>query len=136
MIDLSIGLRIKEVRGKLSQPKFAKALESESFKITAQSLMNYEKGYRMPPIELLMRIVEVFQVDKVWLFFGTTEENNPILTLDWVPADGKSFYLDLITTLKNSPYMFYDLMRRWPRIKKSSIPSVQAALNEKKYLEK
>jgi len=118
---LNLGIRIKKVRGALSQPKFAAKLQSDVFSVTPQSVMNYEKGHRVPPIELLIRIVEVFGVDGAWLVFGerNTKEGE-FITPDWVPPDGIDFFEQLMLVMKNSPYMFYDIMRRWPKIKKAN----------------
>jgi phage repressor protein C with HTH and peptisase S24 domain len=63
---MTIGERLKQVRGAMSQDEMAKALG-----VHKNTVANYEKGDRVPDAEYLMKVVEKIEgVDAGWLLTG------------------------------------------------------------------
>lgn len=82
---MTIGERIKDIRGSLSRDKFA--LQTC---ISKSSLVNYETGERTPPSDYLVKLLELFpKISPAWLLMGEGEmergdgvNTNQILALD------------------------------------------------------
>jgi phage repressor protein C with HTH and peptisase S24 domain len=64
-LSSGIGMRLVQVRGKLTQHAFAKSLQ-----ISKSSLIRYEKEMRLPDAELLARICATYPVKLEWLITG------------------------------------------------------------------
>ena len=63
---MTIGDRIKTVRGSLSRDKFAPQTG-----ISKTALVNYETGERTPPSDYLVKILELFpEISPAWLLMG------------------------------------------------------------------
>lgn len=62
---MTIGMRLKELRGKLSREEFAGKLG-----IHPQTLYRYEKDGRSIDAELIGKIVKAFNISSKWLIFG------------------------------------------------------------------
>lgn len=73
MLDLSISLRIKDLREqkKLNQAKFASLLNTSQAAIS-----RYEKGERSPDSAFLTHVANVFNVNITWLLTGEGEMFN------------------------------------------------------------
>lgn len=65
---LSVGERIKSLRGDLSQVAFAKVLG-----ISSKTLIRYESGERLPDVELLVKLNHLSNVQPIWLLTGAHE---------------------------------------------------------------
>lgn len=61
----SVGERIKEIRGALTQREFA-----DSLGITAQAVINYERHGRIPSRAILNKISTIYTVTVDWLLTG------------------------------------------------------------------
>jgi transcriptional regulator with XRE-family HTH domain len=62
---LGLGIRLKQIRKNLSQKEFAK-----KFGIPFRTYQRYEYGERMPPLEVLEKIVKQAKVKISWLLVG------------------------------------------------------------------
>ncbi|QYM95040.1 helix-turn-helix domain-containing protein [Dickeya ananatis] len=71
----SIGVRIRQVRGNLSQTEFASRLGIER-----KSVSRYEAGDRAPDALVILRLLREFGVDPTWLLTG--DGDGPELTSD------------------------------------------------------
>lgn len=69
---MNIALKIKKIRkdNKISQTQFAKDLG-----ISRGALVNYERGVRTPPVNLLLKISEKFNIDIDSLTADDKDEN-------------------------------------------------------------
>lgn len=67
----AIGQRIAQVRGKSTIVDFAVSLG-----IHKNTLMNYEKGERIPPADLVARICISYSVETKWLLLGDGPKNS------------------------------------------------------------
>jgi transcriptional regulator with XRE-family HTH domain len=61
----TIGARIKQVRGKMTQKEFADLLG-----IGRTTLINYEKDERMPDADFFIRMHTILHVESSWLLIG------------------------------------------------------------------
>ena len=61
-----LGHRLKQIRGSLSQERFAKSLG-----IHKNTLVRYEKGERLPDSRFLARVCKTYRVNPAWLLTGT-----------------------------------------------------------------
>lgn len=73
----TVGDRLKQVRGKMSQVDFAASLG-----IGRTSLINYEKNERPLDATLLTRLWELYGVDTLWLLTGVNTRATEPLTAD------------------------------------------------------
>lgn len=65
-LDLkAIGLRIRELRGDIQQEEFAPRLG-----ISQSQLSKLERGKKVPHLEVLTRITELFAVSLDWIVWG------------------------------------------------------------------
>ncbi|WP_052958392.1 helix-turn-helix domain-containing protein [Obesumbacterium proteus] len=70
ILDLnSVGLRIRQVRGNLSQSDFATRLGLER-----KSISRYESGERSPDATFFFYLLIEFKVDPIWLLTGSGEQ--------------------------------------------------------------
>ena len=69
---MSLGNRIRYVRGDLSQGEFAEILGARRNTISA-----WERNISMPGGEFLLRIYEEFNVNLNWLLSGEGETHQP-----------------------------------------------------------
>ncbi|WP_071998242.1 MULTISPECIES: helix-turn-helix domain-containing protein [unclassified Serratia (in: enterobacteria)] len=75
-LDLAaIGLRVRSVRGNLSQTEFAKRLGIER-----KSVSRYESGERAPDALVILRLLSEFNIEPTWLLTG--DGNIPELSSD------------------------------------------------------
>lgn len=60
-----IGENIKSIRGlrKMTQKKLANLVEEKGFKCTNTMLCNYERGNRLPSIEVIAAIADILECD-------------------------------------------------------------------------
>ena len=83
MGEMSLGLRIKEVREKagLNQDEFAKLLG-----LTPNTVSRYEQGHRLPDSNFLTHLVEKFKCDPGWLLTGKELKiiEQPSVNLDFM----------------------------------------------------
>lgn len=63
---MSLGDRIRCLRGKLSQAEFGKKIS-----LAQPTVRNYERGERKPDAEILNTICNIFGVSPEWLLMGT-----------------------------------------------------------------
>ena len=61
----AIGKRIRQIRGKMTLPEFAK-----HFNMHGQTLSRYEKGYNAPDAFFFKKICEDFNIEARWLLLG------------------------------------------------------------------
>jgi transcriptional regulator with XRE-family HTH domain len=61
----AIGKRIRQIRGKMTLPEFAK-----HFNMHGQTLSCYEKGYNAPDALFFKKICEDFNIEARWLLLG------------------------------------------------------------------
>lgn len=66
----SIGTRIKQVRGSLTQKEFADLLG-----IGRTTLIRYESDERTPDADFFIRMDNLFHVESAWLLTGRGEES-------------------------------------------------------------
>lgn len=64
----SIGRRLREVRGGMSQAEFADILE-----VHQNTIVNYESGKRLPDASVISKLFEKMHVDPTWLVTGKRE---------------------------------------------------------------
>lgn len=74
----TIGQRLREVRGGMSQAEFAQILN-----MSQSSIANYETGKRVPDASLILDLMSAFGVDPVWLISGESQR--------LAPSGGSSF---------------------------------------------
>ena len=100
----SIGSRITELRGKLSQKKFA-----DNIGISRMSLVRYEKDEIPPGYLALLRIAKRYNVNINWLMTGSVDKNDPkqfpsdlLIINQWNAtfAMGGGQYLDQVDVIK------------------------------------
>ncbi len=60
-----VGPRIREVRGGISLPDFAKSLE-----VHRSTIIRWEQEESFPDAVLIRKICDLYQVDPVWLLYG------------------------------------------------------------------
>jgi transcriptional regulator with XRE-family HTH domain len=77
---LKTGARLKALRGELSQPDFAKKLG-----IPWRSYHRYEAGERVPPLEVLNRMVELRGSSVEWILTGHNAEGSAVETKGAAP---------------------------------------------------
>jgi len=82
-----IGVRIKELRGKSSQPAFASKIG-----VSLQGYLNYEYGKRVPPGPVLAKIAAICNTTTDWILSGG---NNA--SADRVAEPGGAYGLDDVT---------------------------------------
>jgi transcriptional regulator with XRE-family HTH domain len=105
-----IGQRLKFIRGEAKQPDFAKAL-----KVSLHSYVNYEKGYQMPPGDVLTKAAE----------FGKT-------TVDWIltgqerPGEKKGTFV----AEDSAEYEFLKIVRAMPKSKMGMARNILKAMIE------
>ena len=63
--NMSIGTRLRYVRGSLSLPNFAQSLE-----VREVIVVNWEQDVSYPDAVLITKICDIYQVDPVWLLYG------------------------------------------------------------------
>lgn len=83
---MTIGERIKLVRGDTSRDKFAPHTG-----ISKTALVNYETGERIPPSDYLVRLLELYpDISPAWLLVGEGEmiRGGHRTHADWVVLDG------------------------------------------------
>lgn len=73
----TIGGRIAMIRGDLKQIEFA-----EKTGVGRTTLIRYEAGTTSPDAKFLLRVIELFGVDPVWLLVGGDMPHQPNLTTD------------------------------------------------------
>ncbi|MEW5974132.1 MAG: helix-turn-helix transcriptional regulator [Pseudomonadota bacterium] len=76
-VNETVGDRLKQVRGQMSQVDFAASLE-----IGRTSLINYEKNQRQLDANLLTRLWVLYGVDTLWLLTGIGTRTAEKLTAD------------------------------------------------------
>jgi transcriptional regulator with XRE-family HTH domain len=62
---VAIGLRLREVRGGMSQTEFAELLG-----VAQMTVSNYETGKRVPDVGFLIEILNKFDADPTWVISG------------------------------------------------------------------
>lgn len=67
----AIGERLQQVRGTKTKAEFAAALG-----LHVNSLSNYEKGERAMDALLILKLVEVYNVNPSWLIMGKSDASN------------------------------------------------------------
>lgn len=85
--------RLIELRASYGIPQGELA---ERLGISRPSIVRYEKGERLPDIDLLVKLHELYKVDMNWLVLGQKETNLPNWQADYTADD-----LRLIDYLKN-----------------------------------
>ena len=65
---VSIGQRLREVRGGMSQSEFAEVLG-----VHQNTIANYETGKRLPDAAVISTLFNKMQVDPTWLITGSRE---------------------------------------------------------------
>ncbi|MBN9528240.1 MAG: helix-turn-helix transcriptional regulator [Alphaproteobacteria bacterium] len=79
---VAIGLRLRTLRGKLSQSAFGERLG-----LTYKSIARYETGERAPDAQALVRLMDEFGVDPAWVLTGSgvratlTDDERELLVL-------------------------------------------------------
>lgn len=68
---MSVGQRIKELRGRMSQIDFAK-----QFGVTSSTISGIEAGKSIPSVELATKICELYNCSLDWLLRGVGEKKN------------------------------------------------------------
>jgi len=71
----TIGERLKEARGELSQVEISK-----KYGLGKNTLSNYETGVTPPKLEFLMQFIKDFNIDANWLLLGGEKPQKPELT--------------------------------------------------------
>ena len=84
---MSIGKRIKLVRGALSRPKFGQKIG-----VSQTTLQNYETKNHIPKGDTLQRIHNEYGVDLNWLLTGEGESYNKGKQEGFPSADGKGLW--------------------------------------------
>ncbi len=79
-LENTVGQRIKEVRQRAG---LTQALFGEKIGITGASVMNYEKGTKLPPLETVMNVARCFDVSLDWLC-GIEKAKKPFTYADAV----------------------------------------------------
>ncbi|QTR51607.1 helix-turn-helix domain-containing protein [Candidatus Thiothrix anitrata] len=62
---IAIGLRLREVRGGMSQTEFA-----EQLGVAQMTVSNYETGKRIPDVGFLLEVLNKFDADPTWVISG------------------------------------------------------------------
>ena len=119
---MSLGERIKEVRGNMSQKDFG-----DKFGVTANTLRGYENDSVSPGADFIVRICKEYSIDYAWLLAGEGQrdqkgdrEQPP--EKKWGEEEGATIYIDenglvAIPSLKNSDVEdFYFLPLVEPRL--------------------
>jgi transcriptional regulator with XRE-family HTH domain len=68
-----IGLRLREVRGSMSQAEFA-----EQLGVAPPSISNYETGKRIPDAEFISKLIERFSIDPTWILLGKIQGSSEL----------------------------------------------------------
>lgn len=75
MSSETLGQRLAQVRGGLSQQEFA-----DRIGVSRNTLVRYENNRRVPDATTLQRIIEDYEVDANWLLLGVGEPPKPELS--------------------------------------------------------
>ena len=90
---MTVGDRIREIRGDMSQREFA-----EKLGISQSSISGYEKNTRLPDYDIIRKICSEFTVSADWIIIGkqTSErnENYALLEKDYLQLLVKYKQLD------------------------------------------
>lgn len=79
---MSIGERIKQIRGRLPQKEFA-----ETIGIAQNTLGGYERGERIPNADVVITVAKAFGVSFDWLLTGEGPTNKDATTATTSSAD-------------------------------------------------
>lgn len=90
---MTVGDRIKELRGKESRPSFCPKLG-----ISKSTLVNYETGVSSPTADVLNIICDRFQVNPAWLLRGEGPMRGEKATAGTTPA--RAFYAQLVGAME------------------------------------
>lgn len=91
----TIGERIRAVRARsgLSQERFAASLG-----FTRRALLNWEGGLAEPPVAILARLRELYDVDPEWVVMGEdTEPQSAYGQVDWERYDRLAQMVDAVS---------------------------------------
>ncbi len=66
-LKAQIGERVRALRGKMTQEEFGKL-----FKKSQDAICAYEKGVVFPPIDVMVKMAEIFGVSVEWIITGET----------------------------------------------------------------
>ena len=130
---VSLGLRIKKVR-KLSGLK--QELFGQQLGVSKSSVINYETGKRIPDALFLIRILENFNVDPIWLMLGTGDmpiRKNSGNSESADPSIIKE-YRDLIEDMKY-PIIKYGVMAEYKRLKEVYKPLIMNSDSQEENVE-
>ena len=96
---LKIAFRFREfrLRQNLSQKKL-----SEKLKVSKTTISKIENMKSLPSIELLLQLIETFDLSPKWLFFGMGEMTNSV-TRNYCPQPYQEEFDDLLFHLENVP---------------------------------
>lgn len=109
----TLGERIKQIRGKLSQAEFA-----EKTGINKSTLGRYERNVNKPDTASINAICKIFKVNSSWLLTGegraffddssVVSDTDELLIVNSNDADE---YADIVTNIDNKKYNFnYDIL--------------------------
>lgn len=105
---MSIGERLRKIRGGLRQSEFAALVGSSQSGISA-----YEKGQRKPDYETLMRVSKIFGISLEWLLTGEGNMSPPVSSPQCVSIKEKTS--DTLEVLKDETSQSIDFIDREER---------------------